>query len=143
VISSEQSKLLPNAQAANVEVMTDPNLREEFLGPWEGLTRMEAEVLFPRGAERWRAGTIEAHDGLEGLIMVGKRAIHVVSSVVTHYASQAALHPLIMVTHANTAIALTALLLLLPFNDWLSVDTLAPGAWSSFQRNEAGLWEIF
>ncbi len=51
------------ARAQGLDVVELPELREVDVGSWEGLTRDEAEVRFPDGFRRWRAGGTGWNDG--------------------------------------------------------------------------------
>jgi broad specificity phosphatase PhoE len=51
------------ARAQGLDVVELPELREVDVGSWEGLTRDEAEVRFPDGFRRWRAGGTGWDDG--------------------------------------------------------------------------------
>ena len=62
------------ADALSAAMVVDSGLREEALGPWEGLTREEAGVRFPERYEDWLAGRSDAFAGREGLDRVAREA---------------------------------------------------------------------
>jgi broad specificity phosphatase PhoE len=51
------------AEAQGLQVVELPELREVSVGSWEGLTRDEAEAMFPEGFQRWLAGGTGWEDG--------------------------------------------------------------------------------
>lgn len=57
----ETAKAVAASQGLDVTQLAE--LREVDVGSWEGLTREEAEVLFPEGFRRWRAGGTGWEDG--------------------------------------------------------------------------------
>jgi probable phosphoglycerate mutase len=110
------------AAALGVPLVLDARLREEDLGPWEGLTRAAVAARYPADFARWEAGDLGAIGGREGLADVAARAAAAVAEL--------DLFPAVVVTHVNTARALLATLLGLPWARWPELDSLPPGGWA-------------
>ncbi len=125
------------AQAAGAPVVAEPRLREEFLGDWQGRTRVEVAAASPEAYRRWQGGDIGAYDGREGLHAVARRAVAAVRDALGHTEGG----HLVVVTHANTAVALLGSLLDLPSAWWLAVDSLAPAHWSAL-RGGVTRWRL-
>jgi probable phosphoglycerate mutase len=136
VLSSDLSRARDTAaevgRAAGVPVHVDPRLGEEHLGRFQGRTRTEMERSDPDAYHRWAAGDVGAYAGREGLAAVGERALPAVLRTVPA-------GPLVVVTHANTAIALVGRLLGLPEEHWLAVGGLDPGHFCEL-RLDQGRW---
>ena len=68
------------AEAQGLELVQLPELREVDVGSWSGLTREEAEELFPEGFARWREGFPGWDDG-EDYDEMAQRAIGAVVEI--------------------------------------------------------------
>lgn len=81
VISSDLSRAFETAKAVagDLEITSDPLLRERGYGPWEGLTRPEIEESWPSQFATWRAGG-EPGEGIETKADVGSRVASCVES---------------------------------------------------------------
>ncbi|MGH9098360.1 MAG: histidine phosphatase family protein [Acidimicrobiales bacterium] len=78
VISSDLRRARATAQrvvaASGADFETDPDLREVYLGGWEGLNRREAEAGFPEEFLAWNSGTPVRRGGGEAEEEAGRRA---------------------------------------------------------------------
>ena len=78
VVSSDlhraRSTAQPLAEACGARVEVDPDLREVYLGGWEGLTRQEAEARFPDEYRAWASGRPARRGGGETEYEAGRRA---------------------------------------------------------------------
>jgi broad specificity phosphatase PhoE len=78
VISSDLRRARSTAQrvvaASGAEFDVDPDLREVFLGGWEGLNRIEAEAAFPEEFLAWSSGNPVRRGGGETEDEAGRRA---------------------------------------------------------------------
>lgn len=111
LLSSDLRRAIATARVIaarlGVNVRADPALREEHLGPWEGATHADVASHFPREYESWRQGRSDAFAGREGLDQVAARAaaaVHRALSDASRIAPRGS--PVVVVTHANTALAL-------------------------------------
>lgn len=130
IVSSDLTRARQTAEAIALAAGLDPRLiaissrlREESLGSWEGRTPGRIASTNPDGYARWLAGDIGAFDGREGLAAVARRAVPVVLE-------QCAGRPrttgrLVVVTHANTALAIIGALGDIPPGEW--ADLPCPG----------------
>ena len=109
-------------------VVTDPALREEALGPWEGLTHADVAKRFPREYAEWRRGRSDAFAGREGLDRVAARAVPAVLRALAQG------RPVVAVTHANTALALTGRLTGVDRRTWPWLPTPPTGGALLLQR---------
>lgn len=78
VISSDlqraRSTAEPIADASGAPVEVDPDLREVYLGGWEGLNREEAQARFPHQYQAWSSGRPVRRGGGETEEEAGRRA---------------------------------------------------------------------
>ncbi len=106
------------------QITVSSGLREEFLGSWEGRTRAQVADTNPDGYGRWLAGDIGSFDGREGLAAVARRAVPV---LLTHCAGRSrTTGRLVVVTHANTALALVGALAGFPLGQWANLPCPRP-----------------
>ncbi|WP_062988128.1 histidine phosphatase family protein [Nocardia anaemiae] len=130
ILSSDLTRARQTAAAIATAAELDPQgitidsgLREEALGSWEGRTRGQIASASRDGYARWLAGDIGAFDGREGLVAVARRAVPV---VLDHCAGRPrTTGRLVVVTHANTAVALIGALGDIPPGEW--ADLPCPG----------------
>lgn len=130
VLTSDLSRAADTAGAIGRalvgDVVVDAALREESLGPWEGLTHAQVARRFPQEYEQWRRGRSDAFGGREGLDSVANRATAAVSRAAMHAGAGASGRPLVVVTHVNTALALVGRLCGLDRRVWIGLDALPP-----------------
>jgi probable phosphoglycerate mutase len=78
VISSDLRRARSTAQrvvaASGADFEIDPDLREVYLGGWEGLDRQEAQAAFPEEFLAWNSGTRVRRGGGETEDEAGRRA---------------------------------------------------------------------
>ncbi|WP_433525889.1 histidine phosphatase family protein [Nocardia pseudovaccinii] len=130
ILSSDLARARQTATSIALAAGLDPDeitissgLREESLGSWEGRTRAQIASTNRDGFARWLSGDIGVFDGREGLAAVARRAVPVLLD-------QCAGRPrstgrLVVVTHANTAVALIGTLADIPRGQW--ADLPCPG----------------
>jgi broad specificity phosphatase PhoE len=70
------------AESQGIDLIELPDLREVDVGSWEGLTREEAERLFPDGFRRWRGGGTGWQDG-ESYAEMSRRVLAAVDRIAT------------------------------------------------------------
>jgi probable phosphoglycerate mutase len=126
--------------ACGLPVTVDPRLREERLGSWEGLTHEEVASRFPGDYKAWRASGVEAIGDREGMLATAERArAAVLAALDTGVPGNGVL---VVVTHVNTAIALTCSLLGLAATHWPTVGGLAPASWSLLDHDPRDHWVL-
>ncbi|MFI7667848.1 histidine phosphatase family protein [Nocardia sp. NPDC049526] len=132
ILSSDLTRARQTAAAIALAAGLDPHritissgLREESLGSWEGRTRAQVAGTNRDGYARWMAGDIGAFDGREGLAAVARRAVPV---LLGHCAGRPrTTGRLVVVTHANTALALIGALADIPPGQWADLPCPGPG----------------
>ena len=84
VIASDLRRARSTAQrvvaASGADFEIDPDLREVYLGGWEGLNRQEAEAAFPEEFLAWTSGTRVRRGGGETEAEAGRRAASVIGT---------------------------------------------------------------
>ncbi|HEX3841015.1 MAG TPA: histidine phosphatase family protein [Acidimicrobiales bacterium] len=84
VISSDlqraRSTAEPLAEAAGAPVAIDPDLREVYLGGWEGLNREEVAARFPDEYQAWSSGQPVRRGGGETEDEAGRRAASAIAA---------------------------------------------------------------
>ncbi|WP_433631512.1 histidine phosphatase family protein [Nocardia sp. CA-120079] len=131
ILSSDLIRARQTAVAIALAAEFDPHqisissgLREESLGSWEGRTRAQIASTNQDGFARWLAGDIDAFDGREGLAAVARRAVPV---LLDHCAERPrSTGRLVVVTHANTALALVGTLADIPSDEWADIPCPGP-----------------
>ncbi|MEV5834904.1 histidine phosphatase family protein [Nocardia sp. NPDC052112] len=131
ILSSDLTRAQQTAEAIAGAAGFDPRritfssgLREESLGSWEGRTRTRIASTNRDGYARWLAGDIGAFDGREGLVAVARRAVPVLFE---HCAERPrTTGRLVVVTHANTAMALIGALADIPPDQWADLPCPRP-----------------
>jgi probable phosphoglycerate mutase len=106
------------ATATGAAVVVDPDLREVWLGGWEGLDHSEAEVAFPEEYRAWTAGLPVRRGGGETEVEAGRRAA---GSIRRAWPDRAGV--LVVVSHG---VVLRAALEVLAGDGCLSLDGAAP-----------------
>ncbi|WP_328396356.1 histidine phosphatase family protein [Nocardia sp. NBC_00416] len=131
ILSSDLRRARQTAEAVADAAGIDPGqvilsrgLREEFLGSWEGRTRAEVATASPDGFARWRSGEIGPFDGREGLVPVAQRAVAVLRAHTAR--SPRSSGRLVVVTHANTIMALAGSLAGIRHEQWADLPCPAP-----------------
>ncbi len=131
ILSSDLRRARQTAEAIATGARIDPrqivisrDLREEFLGSWEGRTRAEVAIASPAGFARWRSGDVGSFDGREGLVAVASRAVPVLFAHTTEPPRFSG--RLVVVTHANTTLALIGSLTGVRYELWADLPCPAP-----------------
>jgi broad specificity phosphatase PhoE len=121
------------ACAQGLAVAELPELREVAVGSWEGLTRDEAEVRFPDGFRRWRAGGTGWDDG-ETYAEMSTRVLAAVERIANeHEAGQ-----ILIVSHGGPIRAIHGAALGMNVEDYRRIRPVEPNARLSAVRIEDG-----
>ena len=142
VVSSDLVRARDTAQAladaAGLDLVLDPRLRELDLGAWQGLTSEQARARFPDEHAAWRAGQDLPRGGGETYEQAGARAA---AAVAQHVASVPPGGTLVAVTHGGTARAALGVLLGLPAAAWPRLAPLGNTCWSVLVEGDVG-WRL-
>jgi probable phosphoglycerate mutase len=143
IVSSDLERARVTAQAlaglVDLEVGTDPDLRETYAGDWQGLVR---EEIVARDAERyhsWIAGADVRPGGGETRTEVGLR---VERAVLRHLEGLGDGSVLVVATHGGAARAGMGRLLGLPVEHWAVLGGLVNCAWSVLEESREGGWRL-
>jgi len=128
----------PLARATGLEPVVDSRLRELFLGTWQGLTLVEAELQHPDEHAAWRAGKDVPRGGGETYRDAGERAA---ACLEDHLGAVPRGGTLLAVTHGGTAKATIGVLLELPDVHWGRLAPLGNACWSVLVEAEWG-WRL-
>ena len=123
--ANETAKKIAEASGATLVSLRD--LREEYLGEWEGSTHQQIQSKDPDAYQRWKRGETGTIGCREGLQSVGTRA-H--KALAPYLNANRFLEPhshLVVVSHVNTILALSGILLGLPPDKWLAMESLGYG----------------
>jgi probable phosphoglycerate mutase len=133
-----RATVAPLARATGLEPVVDARLRELFLGTWQGLTTVEAELRHPDEHAAWRAGKDVPRGGGETYRDAGERAA---ACLEDHLADVPRGGTLLAVTHGGTAKATIGVLLELPDVHWGRLAPLGNACWSVLVEAEWG-WRL-
>jgi len=128
----------PLARATGLEPVVDSRLRELFLGTWQGLTSVEAELQHPDEHAAWRAGKDVPRGGGETYRDAAERAA---ACLEDHLGAVPRGGTLLAVTHGGTAKATIGILLELPDVHWGRLAPLGNACWSVLVEAEWG-WRL-
>ncbi|MFJ2032770.1 histidine phosphatase family protein [Streptosporangium sp. NPDC087985] len=136
IVSSDLQRALDTASAlgrvARLEVTVDKDLRERGGGEWEGLTREEISVGWPREFAAWEA------PGGEQVVDVAER----VSTSIRRWAAELESDGLLVVASHGAAIRLgIARLMGLPEELWPALGGLGNCSWSVLEEGRKG-WRL-
>ncbi len=139
VVASDLSRAVTTARyytdAAGLELVTDPRLRERGFGEWEGLSAAELSERWPEAYAAWRRGEEPTGAGAESKAEVAAR---MVAAIADAGADLAADDTLVIVSHgAAITLAVTALLDLDPLQ-WRGIFGLHNVHWSHLHRSGPG-----
>ncbi|HEV8024155.1 MAG TPA: histidine phosphatase family protein [Candidatus Nanopelagicales bacterium] len=146
IVSSDLSRAHATAQAlarvANLEVSTDPRLRETNAGEWEGLQRTELLDRFGAQVAQWASDSYARPGGGETRVEVAERMVAAITEYLVDLPSGATL---VVTTHGGSARAAIGQLLELPPPTWGCLGVLSNCAWSILTENSTGhgpLWRL-
>lgn len=127
------------ARVTRLPVHSDPDLRETYIGAWQGLTAAEVELRYPEDFSAWRRGDVHVHPGGgETRLEVSAR---VTAAVRRALADVPPAGLLVVVTHGGAARVGIAGLLGLPHGSWGALGGLANCCWSVLTEGEPG-WRL-
>ncbi len=130
IVSSDlvraQSTAQALAQAAGLDVVVDPELRETYAGAWEGLGRSELEERFGGELAAWAAGSDLAPGGGERRSEVAARMTAAIDRALIDVPAHGVL---VVVTHGGSARAAIGSMLGLPTDHWGILGVLTNCAW--------------
>ncbi len=144
IVTSDLSRARATADAlaklVDLEVETDPRLRERCFGDWEGLTIDEIRDRWPEQYEVWRAHGDPQRTGAETRAQVAER---VASAVAEHAETVAADQTLVVVAHGS-AINLGVARLLGLEAGWRGMGGLHNAHWSLLRPSgrRPGTWYL-
>lgn len=118
----------PLAELLDQEVLLDPDLRETFVGVWEGMIRAEIEKEHTEDLQQWIAGT-NVRPGLHGETRT-EVAVRVRAAVDRGLDKIAPGELLVCVTHGAAAMSGMASLLDLPLEHWPIFGVTSNCSWS-------------
>ena len=120
------------ARLADLDVSTDPDLRETYAGEWQGLTRNQLQERFGDELARWSSGSDIRPGGGETRIEVAARMVAAVDRAL---ATTPRGGTLVVATHGGSARAAIGELLGLPPEYWGVLGVLTNCAWSVLTEN--------
>jgi broad specificity phosphatase PhoE len=121
------------AEAQGLQLLQLPELREVDVGSWEGLTRDEAEVRFPEGFRRWRAGGTGWDDG-ETYAEMSARVLAAVDRIANEHEGGR----ILIVSHGGPIRAIHGAALGMDVEDYRRIRPVEPNARLSAVRIEDG-----
>jgi broad specificity phosphatase PhoE len=111
------------ARRKSIEVQTTPELREVDVGSWSGLTRGQAEALYPEGYARWLRGGEGWEDG-ETYSQLGERVIRAILAIAAAHEGGRVL----VVAHGGTIRAIHAAALGVDVSTYRRIQRVEPNA---------------
>ncbi|WP_402469130.1 histidine phosphatase family protein [Isoptericola aurantiacus] len=139
IVSSDLERAVDTAAAyaelVDLDVLTDPRLRERSFGDWEGLTSEEIAERWPAEHAEWRRGGEPLGVGAETKADVSRRTGEAVAE---HAATLGRDECLVVVSHgAAVSLAITGLLGL-DASTWRGISGMHNVHWSHLHRSAAG-----
>lgn len=132
IVSSDLQRAHDTALAlateVELEVSTDPRLRETHLGAWQGMSHSEVDDQSPGARGRWRVSPRWAPPEGESRVDVAHRTRRVVDELVDSSPAWNE-HPAVLVAHGGAIAALTAALLELPVEQYAVFNGLGNTCW--------------
>jgi len=131
IISSDLVRAVDTAKAlaslADLEVLTDPDLRETFAGEWQGLTRSELIERFPDDYAAWAGDSNLRPGGGETRLEVAERVMRGITKALEKVPSGGTL---VVASHGGSLRAALGRLLALEPSQWTALGVLANAQWS-------------
>jgi glucosyl-3-phosphoglycerate phosphatase len=128
----------PLAKLTGLDVATDPDLRETFLGEWQGMTLPEVAGRFPDEVEAWHHGRLVRRGGGELETEVAERVERAVERALETVQPDGTL---VVVSHGSALRVGIGRLVGLPAEHWKSLGALANCSWSVLGDAVAG-WRL-
>lgn len=132
-----QDTAKPLAAALGQEVLLDPDLRETFVGVWEGMARADIEREHTEDLQQWFAGT-NVRPGLHGETRT-EVAARVRAAIDRGLGKIGPGELLVCVTHGAAAMSGVASLLDLPLEHWPVFGVTPNCSWSIAVEANPGL----
>ena len=131
IISSDLVRAVDTAQAlaslADLDVHTDPDLRETFAGEWQGLTRSELIERFPDDYAAWAGDSNLRPGGGETRLEVAERVMRGIAKALGKVPDGGTL---VVASHGGSLRAALGRLLALEPSQWTALGVLANAQWS-------------
>jgi probable phosphoglycerate mutase len=131
IISSDLVRAVDTAKAlaslADLEVLTDPDLRETFAGEWQGLTRSELIERYPDDYAAWAGDSNLRPGGGETRLEVAERVMRGITKALEKVPSGGTL---VVASHGGSLRAALGRLLALEPSQWTALGVLANAQWS-------------
>jgi broad specificity phosphatase PhoE len=143
LVSSDLERARVTAEALgallDLDVTTDPALRETFAGTWQGLVRDEIIATDGDTFRRWAAGDDVRPGGGE---LRSEVAARVTGAVLRHADALPAGGTLVVASHGGAIRACLGTLLGLPAEHWPVLGGLVNCAWSVLEEMPGGRWRL-
>ena len=131
IVSSDLMRAVDTARAlaslAELEVQTDPDLRETFAGAWQGLTRTELLQQFPHDYAAWAGDSNLRPGGGETRLEVAERVMRGIHRALEQVPAGGTL---VVASHGGSLRAALGRLLALEPAQWTALGVLANAQWS-------------
>ena len=143
LVSSDLDRARTTAEALgallDLEVATDPALRETYAGTWQGMVRDDIIAADGDTFRRWAAGEDVRPGGGE---LRSEVAARVTAAVLRHTESLPAGGTLVVASHGGAIRACLGTLLALPAEHWPVLGGLVNCAWSVLEEMPGGRWRL-
>jgi glucosyl-3-phosphoglycerate phosphatase len=131
IVSSDLTRAVDTAKAlgklANLEVVTDPDLRETFAGAWQGMTRAEIIESYADDYAAWGGDSNVRPGGGETRLEVAERVMRGISRALAQVPDGGTL---VVAAHGGSLRAALGRLLALEPAQWTALGVLANAQWS-------------
>lgn len=117
---------------------SEDDLREIYLGEWQGLIHAEARARWPEVYAAWVAGQDVRRGGGETMAEVGARVARCLRAAVVELEPDEAL---VAVTHGLAARSAVGTLLEIPVGQWWRLGALGNARWATLVYDERG-WRL-
>jgi probable phosphoglycerate mutase len=131
IVSSDLTRAVDTAKAlgklANLEVVTDSDLRETFAGAWQGMTRAEIIESYADDYAAWGGDSNVRPGGGETRLEVAERVMRGISRALAQVPDGGTL---VVAAHGGSLRAALGRLLALEPAQWTALGVLANAQWS-------------
>ena len=142
ILSSDLDRARETAEilgaALGLAPALDPDLREVYLGAWQGLTHTEIAARFPDEWAAWRAGKDVRRGGGETYAELGERVYRSISSIADAHPGRTTL----VVSHGAALKGFVARVLGLASEGMRAFRVQANTGVTLVERDEEGVWRL-